>query len=238
MMDQQAISKARMIYYGLFAAAFSFNFTKHEYQLINNNIKILRSHPVNELNEVTLYEMEKLVESLGFRGIKQESDEIFFSPITTMLPTTASYYYEKRDDGSQRTMMINYLFQSKFRKNGEEFKENEDHIEFILLFLQRLIEDELNGNTESGQLAGKIFANILDGMINQFTQNVFYHENARFYKHTAILLSSFMEMERQYLQIEQQTLAEVKDMARPELRKEKLPPRQMVTRNFAEFGSI
>jgi len=238
MIDHQAISKARMVYYGLFASAFAFNFTEKEYEVIRNNVKLLLAHPVNDLSGVLLYEMQKIVAVEGFTGLKQESDQIFFSPTTTMLPTTASYYFERRDDGNQRVMMIDYILQSKFRKNADEFKENEDHIEFILLFLQRLIEDELNGNEAAGKLAKEVFANILDGMIDQFSENVFHHENARFYKHAAVLLNSFIDLERQYLEIEHDTAVETKDMTRPGLRKEKLPPRQMQKRNFEEFSSI
>ncbi len=238
MIDFQAISKARMVFYGLFASAFAFNFTEREYESIRDNIKLLSSHPINDLSAVLLYEMQQTVDTEGYEGLKKESDQIFFSPTTTMLPTTASYYFERRDDGSQRLMMIDYILQSKFRKNAEEFKENEDHIEFILLFIQRLIEDELNGNEEAGKLAKDVFANILDGMIDQFSENVINHEKASFYRNTAVLLNSFVEMERQYLEIEQHALPEVKDMTRPGLRKGKLPPRQMQKRNLEEFGSI
>lgn len=238
MLDHHAISKARMAYYGLFASAFAFNFTEREYEVIRKNINLLLTHPFNELSGVVLYEMQKISAVERFEGLKQESDQIFFSPTTTMLPTTASYYFEKRDDGSQRVMMIDYILQSNFRKNADEFKENEDHIEFILLFIQRLIEDELNGNKEAGRLAKDVFANILDGMVDQFCDNVFNHENARFYKHTVTLFNAFMEIERQYLEIEQQSRVNVKDMTRPGVRKGKLPPRQMQKRNFEEFGSI
>lgn len=238
MIDHQAVSKARMIYYGLFASAFSFNFTEKEYEAIQNNIRLLISNPMDDLSGVVLYEMQKIAAVEGFAGLKQESDQVFFSPTTTMLPTTASYYFEKRDDGSQRVMMIDYILQSKFRKNAEEFKENEDHIEFILLFIQRLIEDDLNGNEEAGKLVREVFANIVDGMIDQFSENVFNHEESFFYKHTAVLLNAFIEMERQYLEIEHTTNVEIKDMTRPGLRKGKLPPRQMQKRNFDEFSSI
>lgn len=238
MIDHQSISKARIIYYGVFASAFAFNFTRKEYDCIQQGIQHLLTSPMDHQSGLALSEMQKITDSKGFEGLKQESDQVFFSPTTTMLPTTASYYYEKRDDGSQRLMMIDYLLQSSFRKNSDEFKENEDHIEFIFLFIQRLIEDELNGNQKAAELAREVFTNILDGMIDQFRDNVFNHENSDFYRHVAVLLSSFMEMEREYLAIERQAATELKDMTRPGLRKEKKAPRRMVNRNFEEFGSV
>ncbi len=238
MIDNVAVDKARIVYYGLFASAFAFHFDRQEFILLSNTIETLSHSPFDNLSETALTEMQKFIEKNGFEGVKDESDQVFYSPATTHLPMTASFYYEKRDDGSQRVKMIDYLLQSPFRKNIDTFKENEDHIEFILLFIQHLINDGLEGNHKSTGLARKVFTSILNGMIDSFADNVFRHEKSNFYKNTAILLHSFIDVERQLFDVDRPIHIETKDMMRQELRKEKLPPRQMPVRNIEEFGSL
>ncbi len=238
MIDNTAVDKARIVYYGLFASAFAFDFGKQEFTLLSNAINTLHHSPIDDLTGATLAEMQQFIEEKGFAGIKDESDQVFYSPATSHLPMTASFYYENRDDGSQRVEMIDYLLQSPFRRNIDTFRENEDHIEFILLFIQHLINDALEGNRKSALLAEKVFTNVLNGMIDSFAANVFQHEKSDFYKNVAVLLYSFVDIERQLFDVGRPIRLETKDMMRQEARKEKLPPRQMPVRNLEEFGSL
>lgn len=238
MMDHQAINKARTVYYGLFASAFAFHFSEEEYRVLMKAVDTLSIAPADDLTAETLQDMKTFMAEKGFDGLKDESDQVFFSPSTTFVPMTASFYYEKRDDGSQRLEMIEYVLQSGFRRNEENFKENEDHLEFMLIFIQQLLMDELDGNAKAAELSKKVFANILNGIIDTIAENVYLHEKSVFYKHVAILLSSFVEIERQLLDISRPMDQEVKDLTRAGLRKGKLPPRQMQNRNLDEFESI
>lgn len=238
MMDYEAINKTRVVYYGLFASALAFDFTRQEFKVIKQAVNVLSKDPINATSAKALTAMTQFIETHGFKGLKNESDQVFFSPTTSLVPMTASFYFEKRDDGTQRVEMIDYIFRSTYRKNSDTFKENEDHIEFIFLFIQQLIKDELSGKDESAKLAKEVFTNILNGMIDRLTENIFKHEYSSFYKQTAILLESFIAVERLFLDIHKPVDTETKDMTRPGLRKGKLPPRQMQKRNLDEFESI
>ncbi|PID77329.1 MAG: hypothetical protein CSB24_01920 [Deltaproteobacteria bacterium] len=238
MIDNTAVDRARIVYYGLFASAFAFRFGKQEFEILKNAVRTLNEAPIDEPSAEALAGMQDFIGQHGFQGVRDESDQVFYSPVTSHLPMTASFYYENRDDGSQRVAMIDYLLKSPFRKNSGSFQENEDHIEFILLFIQHLIEDSLKEKPESASLAGEVFADILNGMIDLFADNVFRHEKSVFYRHTAALFHSFADIERQVFGLDRPQNIAVKDMMRQDLRKEKLPPRQMQTRNFEEFDSI
>ncbi len=239
-MDRNSINKARMVYYRMFASLFAFKINGYHYENILNSIDLLKTNPVNKHTGRALELMKKELEGVGFEGLKDESDRVIFSPTTTYVPVTASYYAEERDDGRKRAEMMNLILQSKFRKNSEEYKENEDHIEFISLFMCELIRDELDGENRSGCLAKIIFANILNEMMEKMSERLFVHEHGKIYKQAGILLRSFADIERLFFNVSKPVLEATENLAKPniKLRKEKKPQREMVKRNMDEFVSV
>jgi TorA maturation chaperone TorD len=220
-MDHDAINKARVIYYGLFSSFFSFNIKKDDYEMLVSAVEILLQSPLDEQSENALTKIQRRLHKAGFSGLKEESDRVFYSPTSTFVPMTASYYIEQRDDGSKRLEMIQYISESKFRRNSEEYKEHEDHIEFILRFLQKLIIEELNGDISSHQLAKKIFANVLNEIIDDFSDNLFDHEKSSLFKQVALVLRSFIDFERFYFNINKPGNIDKKAHARTKIKKSK-----------------
>ena len=239
-MDRTSINKARTVYYGMFASLFAFNFTKTHFDSIIEAVDVLSSRPLDEESGVALYKMKEILQDSSFETVKNESDKVFFSPTTSLIPTTASYYDEQRDDGKKRVDMMNYVLQSKFRRNTDVFKENEDHIEFISLFMQSLIQEELKGEEGADTIARDVFDNILNQMIDQLSVKLYNHENSELYKEAAIVLNTFAGFERLLLDVAEPDLSNVKNTVPHHMapRKVKKAPRMMVDRNIDEFVSI
>lgn len=200
-MDTIAINKARIVYYGLFAALFACNLDRERYHIITQSIGILAANPIDEQSAKAFANMKRRLDKSGYSGLVNERDRLFFSPTTAFVPMTASYYHEQRDDGRKRVEMIDYVQESSFRRNGERYTEHEDHIEFMLLFIQRLIEQDIAGDGGARRLADKIFANILNPMLEPFGETLYRHEQSFFYKQAVLALRSFIEFERTFLNI-------------------------------------
>ncbi len=239
-MDRISINKARTIYYGMFASLFAFNFTETHFNSIVESVDILSSSPLDDESEVALKKMQEQLSLSTFASVKDESDSVFFSPTTSLIPTTASYYDEQRDDGKKRMDMMNYVLQSKVRRNTSVFKENEDHIEFISLFMQNLIQEELRGEEGADVLAKDVFEKVLNPMIDQLSVKLYNHENSKLYKEAAIVLNTFAGFERLFLDVAEPDMSKIKNAVPHHMapRKVKKAPRKMVDRNIDEFVSI
>lgn len=202
-MDNAAINKARIVYYGLFSSVFSFSMDKEKYEAIVSAVDILQQNPIDEQSEKALTNMKRRLTNGGYAALEKECDRVFYSPTTALVPMTASFYNEQRDDGRKRVEMINYVLESKFRRDADAYKEHEDHIEFVMQFLQKMIELELQGDRGARELEEKVFAHILNGMVDEFGDKLFSHEESFFYKQVVLALRSFIDLERIYLNIPQ-----------------------------------
>jgi len=237
-MNREAILNARIVYYRFFSLVFSCNLKDDHYPEIRELMGILARDPVDDATADALDRINRFLDTGGFDALKQENDAVFFSPTTTFLPTTASFYAEKRDDGGKRLEMLTYVQQSPYRRNSSEFKENEDHIEFILLFMLRLISDEVEGDIKSGELAGKVFTHILNAMLDAFCTSLQHHEKSRFYRDVATVLRTFIEFERVFLDVETPKEQRHRELVRPSPGKEGKPTRRIVQRNPDGYGCI
>ncbi|PLY06207.1 MAG: hypothetical protein C0625_10315 [Arcobacter sp.] len=236
-MNQQ-IDKARMVYYGLFSALLSFLETDEKYENIKDTIDYLSNNPLEEYSAEELSNMKEFLNIHSFTGLKDESNLVFYSPSTTYIPTTASYYNEARDDGKKRIEMYNYLAQSKFRRDESLYKESEDSICFVFNFMNKLIEDNLNGEKTSELLAKSVFENILNEMSDLFSSNLYNHESADFYKDLALLLKVFIEFERHYYNLSKPKEIEIKETIRPNTKVKKKDSVKRAKRNLDEINSL
>jgi len=220
-MDNVAINKARIIYYGFFSSLLAFNFTEKSYENASRALAILSQSPIDEQSELAFANMQRRLGKGGYEGLERERNRVFYSPSTATIPTTASFYHDGRDDGPKRVEMIDYVLKSNYRRNEANYKEHEDHIEFIMLFIQKLIGEELEGNGEAKKLYEEVFAKILNPMIDEFTENLFNHEQSFFYKQVALALRSFSEFERVYLNVARPEAVSIRERTKRETRPEK-----------------
>lgn len=237
-MNQEAINKARAVYYGLFASFLMFFENKNDFEVIQKTIDVLAQNPLDEESKRAFSNMQNLLISEGYALLKEESDTIFFSPYSAFIPVTASYFLENRDDGKKRLEMVNYVFSSNFRRDTEKFKELEDHVGFVMLFLQKMIVEELAGNEKSAQLAREVFVNILNPFVDDFIGALYIHEDSHFYQELAVIMHSFIALERLYLDVKK-PLKEKEDEVPKVYIKEHKKPRKPLTprpkKNFEEF---
>ncbi|MFT5700071.1 MAG: TorA maturation chaperone TorD [Desulforhopalus sp.] len=239
-MDHTAINRARTLYYGMFASFFAFNFEEKNFAIITETVGVLADHPIDDVSGEALNNMKELLQRTGYQQVKDESDLVFYSPTTSHIPMTASYYDEQRDNGQKRIDMMNYVQNSKFRRNSTVFQENEDHIEFIALFMQKLVEDDLQGEEGADEVAKNVFENILNQMLGPLCEKLYNHEHSVLYENVAIVLDSFTSFERLYLGVAKPDVNEARN-ATPQNkkpRKIKKAPKKMVERNMDEFVSI
>ena len=90
-MDTRNINKARIVYYGLFAAFFSFQLSEEHLGIINRSIDILNQNPIDERTAKALANIQRKLKKGGYTALTNESDRIFYSPATSFVPMTASY---------------------------------------------------------------------------------------------------------------------------------------------------
>ena len=201
-MNKEAINKARAVYYGLFASLLTFFDNPNDIKMIQKTIDVLAQNPLDEQSKLAFSNMQNMLIKEGYTFLKEESDTVFFSPYAAYIPVTASFYAENRDDGKMRLDMVKYVLSSNFRRDSEKFKELEDHIGFIVLFMQKLIEEELAGDEKSAQLSREVFINILNPFVDEFLLALHVHESSHFYQNFAVVMQSFIALERLFLVVQ------------------------------------
>ncbi|WP_024956006.1 TorD/DmsD family molecular chaperone [Sulfurospirillum arcachonense] len=234
-MNQEAINKARSVYYGLFSSLFTFNDEKKDVKNILKSIDVLNQNPLDEYSNNAFNIMKKILEESGEKALQDESNLVFFSLTTQTIPVSASFYDESRDDGKKRVEMSEYVLKSKYRKDTSTCKESEDHIGFILSFMHKLIEEEISGDKDSALLAREVFINILNAMVDEFMQNVYQHEESVFYKQLVISMKVFIDFERMFYDVkepEKKSREVVEEIKKPKEFKKR------AKRNFDEFTTV
>ncbi len=200
--EKKEINRARALYYGLFSELFAFVLKDERYIKTLDLIELLSKNPLDENSKTAFKNMKNIIDSKGFKFLEDEYDALFYDLSSDPVPTTASFYNEDRDDGKKRLLMVNYLLQSKYRKDDKKFTDLEDDIGFIFSLMQKLIEDEVKEDEKSAFLEKEIFKNVLNEFVDEFIENVYMHENSVFYQEAVILLKIFIEFERVFLDIQ------------------------------------
>ena len=236
-MNTVEINRVREVYYGLFSALFKF-FDEKEYENIEKTIDLISENSIDKDSGDALKNMQKFLKEGGYEALKDESDKIFYSPVTSFVPVTASYYSEQRDDGKKHLEMIDYVLKSKFRRDTKVCKEHEDHIEFMMLFMQKLIEEELNGDENSALIQRDVFTNVLNEIIDEFSFNIYKHESSVFYKELAIVLRIFTQIERYVFGVDKPKSKEIQEVEKLNLTKIKEPAKERVKRDMDEVNSF
>lgn len=201
-MDTVSINKARALYYGLFSTFFSFLDDEKKIEELQKNLKLLKENALNEYAADAMENIFVILEQKGKDALKKESDEIFFNPYSAFIAMTASYYDEQRDDGKMRMKMLEYVLHSKFRRDENNFKENEDHISFILEFIEKLLLQSVQTQEKCSQeLAKTVFKDVLNNFVDNFIASLYEHKSSYIYKEVAVVFQVFIELERAYLDV-------------------------------------
>lgn len=235
-MSQININKAREVYYGLFSSLFNLLQNEEVYSKIITTVEILEKNSLDEYSETALKDMKIFLEENNFDYLKSEINQVFYSPSTSFIPVTASFYDEARDDGKKRLEMLSLVSLSTFRRD-DNFKETEDSIAFIFTFMNKLLNDEVINNKNSENISKKVFIDILNPIIDEFIQKLYDHECSVFYKDLSIVLKVFMEFERHFYEVKKPVKNSVEEAIKYNT-KVKSEAKKRPVRNFKEFKTV
>jgi TorA maturation chaperone TorD len=200
-MTDPKINKARALYYGLFSRFFVFTTDNQRYLELIHILDTLKENPMDETTSQAFSNIRAVIKADSNVVFMQEFDNIFHSPQSKVLRTTASYYDEQIESGKKRVEMQNFLAKTKIRRDEKKYCDYEDHVGFIFTVMGELCELISQGHEEYNNTAHCIFEQILNGFIDEFAKELYEHETAVIFKEVAVILKAFIEFERIYLEV-------------------------------------
>ncbi|WP_072682382.1 molecular chaperone [Arcobacter sp. LA11] len=200
-MNDVKINKARALYYGLFSRFFVFTTDNKRYLELISLIDTLKENPLDATTAEAFENIRKVLKSDSNITFMNEFDDIFHSPETMTVRTTASYYDENIESGKKRVEMQNFLAKTRIRRDEKKYSDYEDHIGFIFTVMSELCELAADGEEQYINTAHCIFEQILNEFVNDFSKEIYEHESANIFKDVIVILKAFMEFERIYLEV-------------------------------------
>lgn len=200
-MENKKINKARALYYNLFANFFVTSKEISNYLELIKLIDILKDNSLDIYSANALKNIYENLDKTSNNKLLQEYDDIFNNPITKKIRLTASFYDEGVESGKKRLEMIQFLGKTKLRRDEKQFCEYEDSVGFIFSLLAELTNLISQGETEYENTVHCIFSEILNDFVDEFAAEVYEHEYAVLYKELMVVLHSFIEFERLFLEV-------------------------------------
>ncbi len=201
MQDNQAMNKARALYYNLFANFFVTSKDTANYFELLRLINILKENPLNPSSGQALENILNMLDPTSNVVLLQEFDDLFHNPITKKVRLTASFYDEGLESGKKRLEMINFLAKTKLRRDEKNYYEYEDSVGFIFSLMAELTDLISQGEVEYENTVHCIFEQILNSFIDEVARELYEHDNAVIFKELMIVLHSFIEFERLFLEV-------------------------------------
>jgi len=199
--DNQTINKARALYYNFFANFFVVSSKTENYFELIRLLNILKQNPLDESSADALNNISNLLDSSSNVVLVQEFDDLFHNPLNKKIRQTASFYDEGVESGKKRVEMIDFVAKTKLRRDENSYFEYEDSIGFIFSLMAELSDLLANGQKEYENTVHCIFAQILNDFIDEFAKDVYESKNSKVFKELMIVLHSFVEFERLYLEV-------------------------------------
>ena len=197
----QIITKARGLYYNLFANFFIVSADTKNYLGIISLINMLKDKSLDAGSQEALNNLSQILDPISNVELMQEYDNLFYSPMSKNIRLTASFYDEGVESGKKRLEMIQFIGKTKIRRDEKEFYEYEDSIGFIFAFLAELCDLVANGEKEYENTIHCVFSQILNDFADDVAKVLYEHNSSKIYKELMIVLHSFLEFERLYLDV-------------------------------------
>ena len=197
----QVITKARGLYYNLFANFFIVSSDTKNYLGIISLINILKEKSLDTISQDALENLSKLLDPVSNVELMQEFDDLFYSPMSKNIRLTASFYDEGVESGKKRLEMLQFIGKTKLRRDENNFYEYEDSIGFIFSFLAELCDLVAKGEKVYENTIHCIFDQILNDFADEVAKSLYEHDSSKIYKELMIVLHSFLEFERLYLDV-------------------------------------
>ena len=201
MQDNQTINKARALYYNFFANFFVLSSKSENYFELIRLLNILKENPLDESSADALNNISNLLDSSSNVALIKEFDDLFHNPLNKKIRQTASFYDEGVESGKKRVEMIDFVAKTKLRRDENSYFEYEDSVGFIFSLMAELSNFLANDQKEYENTVHCIFAQILNGFIDDFAKDIYEHDKSNIYKELMVVLHSFVEFERLYLEV-------------------------------------
>ena len=201
MQDNQAINKARALYYNLFANFFVYSKESEKYFELIRLINVLKENPLDVTSGKALEIISSSLDTTSNVKLVQEYDDLFHNPINKKIRTTASFYDEGVESGKKRVEMIQFLGKTKIRRDEKEYFEYEDSIGFIFSVMAELTDLVANDEKVYENTVHCIFSEILNDFVDEFGKDVYENPSATIYKELMVVLHAFVAFERLYLEV-------------------------------------
>jgi len=208
MQDKNSINKARALYYNLFENFFVVSSKSENYFELIRLINVLKENPLDQLSGASLNKISEMLDPTSNVKLVQEYDDLFHNPLTKKIRTTASFYDEGVESGKKRVEMIQFVAKTKLRRDEKNFFEYEDSVGFIFALMASLCDAVANGNKEYENTVHCIFAQIINEFIDDFAKDVYEHEKSNVFRELMVVLHSFVEFERLYLEVSKPAVKE------------------------------
>ena len=201
MQDNQTINKARALYYNFFANFFVLSSKSENYFELIRLLNILKENPLDESSAEALNNISNLLDSSSNVDLIKEFDDLFHNPLNKKIRQTASFYDEGVESGKKRVEMIDFVAKTKLRRDENSYFEYEDSVGFIFSLMAELSDLLADDQKEYENTVHCIFAQILNGFIDDFAKDIYEHDKSNIYKELMVILHSFVEFERLYLEV-------------------------------------
>lgn len=197
----QVITKARGLYYNLFANFFIVSADTKNYLGIISLVNMLKEKSLDVSSQKALENLSDLLDPTSNVELMQEYDDLFYSPMSQNIRLTASYYDEGVESGKKRLEMLQFIAKTKIRRDEKNFYEYEDSIGFIFSFLAELCDLVAKGEKIYENTIHCIFDQILNDFADEVAKVLYEHKSSKIYKELMVVLHSFLEFERLYLDV-------------------------------------
>lgn len=204
-MNKEAVNGARSLYYGFFSKMFIFKEDVNRYDGIEEVLDILIANPMDANSAEALKEIKEFFELGGAQALIDEYDDIFHNPESMTVRDTASYYDEQIESGKKRLEVKNFLGKTKIRRDEKNYKESEDSVGFLMIFMHELIELIMSGEKSYDTLQHCLFIEIINEFIDEYIEALYESNSSNAYKSVAVVLNAFMEFERLYFDVRRPT---------------------------------
>ena len=201
MQDTQSINKARAIYYNLFANFFVPSSDIKNYFELFRLLNLLKDSSLDEASEESIKNILNLLDKDSNQSLIQEYDDIFHNPVYEKVRQTASFYDEGVESGKKRVEMIQFVAKTKLRRDEKRYFEYEDSVGFIFSIMSELSNLFALGEKQYENTVHCIFEQILNPFVDEFAKSIYEHKKANIYKELMVVLHSFVEFERLYLEV-------------------------------------
>ncbi len=200
-MRDAKMDSARSLYYGMFSRLLTLSSDPKRYYELITLIETLKANPMDALSAEAFEALHAKLPSSSNVALMQEFDTLFYAPQTKTVRTTASFYAEGVENGRKRLEMQNFLAKTKIRRDEEKFSDYEDNIGFIFTVMSELSSLTASGEENYHNTAHCIFEEVLNDFVDLFAKELYEHPEADIFKNVAVLLKSFIEFERIYLDV-------------------------------------